>query len=720
MEEKKLFELRLELKDVTGAPNGKTVLKIELGDVKEQIEGKGLITAKLDDIAIETKLSLSLHQGDKLIGSSNVSLGTLFGKGLLGTVEKWFRLKKDTETTNLKLKIGATLGRNDKKIPKIITPASSHSRRSSKAYKEAKCPYLDKLSHSKDAPRDTLDEIWKIRKIAGETDQSNLIRISLEPDSPAKIEAGEAEFTNPRLDEITIERLQTYSGSQLKQIVKSLCEEARHLSIIASQLPAMRENLTQNIEKRRNLEISSQNETEGKKEQWTSKELELHELQKKKKELFTILIEKQENARKLENELDGLKAQSGDLKRENLRLEAEKMYREDVRQELEEFEALANQTAERKAELKAKVDQAHQELNEAHQRNLSQIEHLKEEKSLIKAKLGEVSGNFDQISKKNNELKTQLNSLKAKLENHDELEQTNKNALTSFHLESQKRNEIQEKLNLLVEQLRHQSEELKTRQESLLSVKQELSQSLSTIESTIEAKEQEIIELRRQLFQSSCKKITLEQVCCVRADLSQMIEDLSRLHSLHLESRDAVLRDLEAGAGYLVKEGEKIHEQAEKLDQLIDAVDTKDSELDGLKGQMGEIKKRNPPYVPGKDDNIDIALADFLNSRQVPVPVQFVRQEPGSYLFGTRKINMKIENNRLIVRIGGGFTGIEEFVDIYTPIEIERQDIAAQKSGIMSIGKIAGLKSQESASPKQARAMMGVFENLARSPTRKK
>ncbi|CAG9325174.1 unnamed protein product [Blepharisma stoltei] len=719
MEEKKLFELRLELKDVTGVPNVKLVLKIEIGDVKEQIEGKGVITVKLDDIAIDTKLSLMLRQGDKLLGNSNVSLGTLFGKGLLGTVEKWFRLKKDNETTNLKLKIGAVLGRNDKKIQKMVTPVSSHSRRSSRNYKEAKCPYLDKLSLNKDANREMLDEMWKIRKIAGETDQSNYIRITLEPDSPAKIEAGESEFQTPRSDQITIEKLQSCNGSQLKQIVKALCEEARHLSIIASQLPAMRENLTQNIEKRRNLEISSQSETEATKENWTAKEHELHNLQKKKNELVRALIEKQENSRKLENELDGLKAQFGDLKRENLRLTTDKLYREDVRNELEEFEIQAKDTEDRKAELKIKVDQAHKELNEAHQRNISQIEQLKGEKNSIKSRLDEVSADYEKISNKNAQLKNHLNSLKSKLESSEELDQTNKNALTSFHLESAKRDEIQEKLSILFSQLKSQSEDIKTKQESLLSAKLELSQSLSSIELSIEEKEQEIIGLRRQLFQSSCKKITLEQICCVRADLSQMIEDLSRLHSLHLESRDAVLRDLEAGASYLVKEGEKIHGQAEKLDQLIDAVDTKDGELDSLKGQMGEIKKRNPPYVPANNDPIDAALAEFLNARQVPVPIQFTRQELGTYMFGTRKISMKIENNRLIVRIGGGFTGIEEFVDIYTPIELERQDVVAQKSALMTLGKIGVQKSQDS-SPKQAKVMMGVFENLAKSPTRKK
>lgn len=727
MEDKKLFELRLELKDITGAPNGKTSLKIEIGEVREQIDGKGFVIAKLAEIAITTTLQLSLFQGEKSLGTSSVSLGTLLGKGLISSAEKWIRLKNEKEVTNIKLKIFASMSRNDKIIPKILTPqsgSSQHSRRASRNMKDTKCPYLEKLAQNKDISQEALDEIWKIRRISGETEQVNSIKISLEPDSPAKIDAGDSEFQPPSLDELTIEKLQSFGGSQLKQIVKALCEEAKHLSVIATQLPVMRVNLTQNIEKRRELEVSSQSETEGFRDTWTLKEKDLHELQQKKKNLMNVLIEKQENARKLENDLDGLRAQCGDLKREGLKLQAEKEYRDDVKRELEEFENLAQESAEEKAELKLKVEQAQFELNEAHQRNQHQIELIAREKSLIKTKLEEVTQRFEEVSAKNSELKKNLLELKAKIENHEEVELNLRNGLTTFHIESSNRDEIQKRLQVLIDQLKQQTSEIKLRQLSLLESKQELSHNLSNLESNIESKEQEVIDLRRQLYKASCKKITLEQICCIRADLSQMIEDLTRLHSLHLESRDVILRDLESGASFLVNEGQKIHDQAQKLDHLIDAVDGKDRELDSLKSVMGEIKKRNPPYVPVKDDQVDIALSEFLNNRQIPVPVQFVRTDPGNYNFGTRKIYIKIENSRLLVRIGGGFTGMEEFVDIYTPIELERLDSQAPKAGLLSLTKVTSGRKSQDASPGlpqiPAAKMISVFEALANSPAKKK
>lgn len=42
----------------------------------------------------------------------------------------------------------------------------------------------------------------------------------------------------------------------------------------------------------------------------------------------------------------------------------------------------------------------------------------------------------------------------------------------------------------------------------------------------------------------------------------------------------------------------------------------------------------------------------------------------GYYLFGTRKIFAKILNGRLIIRVGGGFVVIEEFISQFAEKEL--------------------------------------------------
>lgn len=91
---------------------------------------------------------------------------------------------------------------------------------------------------------------------------SNFIKISLEPDSPARQEADLSEFTIPHIEEISIDSLHTMSGSQLKQVVRKLCKEANSLSTIAEKLPVIREEMNKKIEKRRALEQNAQEEME--------------------------------------------------------------------------------------------------------------------------------------------------------------------------------------------------------------------------------------------------------------------------------------------------------------------------------------------------------------------------------------------------------------------------------------------------------------------------
>ena len=232
-----------------------------------------------------------------------------------------------------------------------------------------------------------------------------------------------------------------------------------------------------------------------------------------------------------------------------------------------------------------------------------------------------------------------------------------------------------------------QNNEIYTKQQELLSTKRASAKKIIEFDAVVEKKEQEILETRRKLLEASTQKISQEQICCIRADLDQLIADLEKLKVAHKESRAYVLSNLDAGSKILLEESTKVFQQAERLEQMIDAVDKTAEEIDGMKNSLGEVKKRNPPYVPAKDDLVDIALSEYLNSREAPVPIKFVRQGGGNYLFGTKKIYIKIETGRLLVRVGGGFTSIDEFLCIYTPVELDKVDSPESSPRFNSISK---------------------------------
>ena len=40
-------------------------------------------------------------------------------------------------------------------------------------------------------------------------------------------------------------------------------------------------------------------------------------------------------------------------------------------------------------------------------------------------------------------------------------------------------------------------------------------------------------------------------------------------------------------------------------------------------------------------------------------------------MFGTKRVFIGLENGVVRIRIGGGYSSIEEFIEIYTPLELE-------------------------------------------------
>ena len=101
-------------------------------------------------------------------------------------------------------------------------------------------------------------------------------------------------------------------------------------------------------------------------------------------------------------------------------------------------------------------------------------------------------------------------------------------------------------------------------------------------------------------------------------------------------------------------------------------LDQKNCEVITIHEALTELKKNYPVYFPLKEDPLDFALGNYLNSRDLGLSVPFIREGGGVYVFGTRKILINYERNKLTVKVGGGFLPIEEFINAYSDIELEK------------------------------------------------
>lgn len=106
------------------------------------------------------------------------------------------------------------------------------------------------------------------------------------------------------------------------------------------------------------------------------------------------------------------------------------------------------------------------------------------------------------------------------------------------------------------------------------------------------------------------------------------------------------------------------------MKQLKDA----EVEIETLKQYIIDLKQRIAVYIPVKADSTDKKLAEFINNypERSKLKIMFMRESEGVYQFGTKRVAVKVEKDNIKIRVGGGFLSIDEFLDQYTPVELEK------------------------------------------------
>ena len=115
----------------------------------------------------------------------------------------------------------------------------------------------------------------------------------------------------------------------------------------------------------------------------------------------------------------------------------------------------------------------------------------------------------------------------------------------------------------------------------------------------------------------------------------------------------------------------RITAKDEDLNTKKESVRDKNAYIAELRERLQQMKKPSSPAAPPKlvapepasppkGDTIHRMMTNYMRLAGVEVPLK--RLGGGYYLFGTRKIFAKIMNDKLVVRVGGGYMTIEEFI----------------------------------------------------------
>eukprot|EP00347_Sterkiella_histriomuscorum_P005362 403356901 len=157
------------------------------------------------------------------------------------------------------------------------------------------------------------------------------------------------------------------------------------------------------------------------------------------------------------------------------------------------------------------------------------------------------------------------------------------------------------------------------------------------------------------------------------------IELIANLESIHIQEltpiidvQNSINQEIMKIESNFIKEDFKIFSLLQSDFQEIKIIQCV---LEDLISQLSDIKMPNHFKV---EDPVDQMLLDFQKSKNSDIMIK--KLSSNNYLFGSRKIQTKVNNGILLVRVGGGFMTINNFYEQYSQMEIIKQKKEEEKT----------------------------------------
>lgn len=253
--------------------------------------------------------------------------------------------------------------------------------------------------------------------------------------------------------------------------------------------------------------------------------------------------------------------------------------------------------------------------------------------------------------------------------------------------------DARDKLHREIDELKSEFEEYRRQDQEHFS---RIHDEKSKVEETLKSRESKITELETRIFEITTTIHKLKQEvdsssaeCNRLRDVETQLVRSKEVQDEYTDDRNYLRKELQKGSDFMVDLEEKVHKANSTSLTLLNKVKESEREVDVLKDYIYELKSRVAIYIPVREDPIDKKLAEYINNYpdRSKLKIMFMRESSGIYQFGSRKIYVRVEKDRIIIRVGGGYLTIDEFLDIYTPIELEKVDRKGTSRKV--VGKMA-------------------------------
>ena len=183
-----------------------------------------------------------------------------------------------------------------------------------------------------------------------------------------------------------------------------------------------------------------------------------------------------------------------------------------------------------------------------------------------------------------------------------------------------------------------------------------------------------ISKLEATVLQKTSIIISLEETLFKKKDVeAQLAEALTRENE-NRAAREALRKELEHSTDYVFDLEEKVYRANKTSLELLKQLKDAEVEIETLKQYIIDLKQRIAVYIPVKEDNTDKRLAEYINNypERSKLKIMFMRETSGVYQFGTKRVQVKVERDNIKIRVGGGYLSIDQFLEQYTPQELEK------------------------------------------------
>jgi len=213
----------------------------------------------------------------------------------------------------------------------------------------------------------------------------------------------------------------------------------------------------------------------------------------------------------------------------------------------------------------------------------------------------------------------------------------------------------------------HKDKELKDLAHNMESMRAKMQIEIDSLKLIIITKEGIILKLETTIIEL---RVTIVKFVDIETQLS---EALAREVDNHA-ARESLQKELENATDYILELEEKVYKANKTSLELLKQLKDAEVEIETLKQYIIDLKQRIAVYIPVKEDAIDKKLAEFINNypERSKLKIMFMRESEGVYQFGTKRVAVKVEKDNIKIRVGGGYLSIDEFLDQYTPVELEK------------------------------------------------